>query len=227
MRPRSGKRCWALGAAAGMANQARGRRGDGSEERLEQGERVAAIPVPRSMALLPPQVPASFVAGRSRAASSYLCSLIMFSSVHMFPYIVNLTFSRCSFCEREKSERTCHSVKTFIFTASFPLEDVQACSSKRLFSVMGQGIGSYSSKWCLHLGCEACIITAHDIFFPILTPENRMPQWEIASPPCDKTVCFCFNFQEPGTCSCSEGPFEVLLHLSGSSFRGKYRMYFY
>lgn len=57
----------------------------------------------------------------------------VFSSVHMFPYIVNLTFSRCSFCEREKSERPCHSAKTFILTASFPLEGVQACSSKRLF----------------------------------------------------------------------------------------------
>lgn len=133
-----------------MASQARGRRGGRSEERLEQGERVMAIPVPCSTALLPPQVPASSVACRSRAASSYLCSLIMFSSVHMFPYIVNLTFSRCSFCEREKSERPCHSAKTFILTASFPLEDMQACSSKSLFQWWARGlVHTHRSDACI------------------------------------------------------------------------------
>lgn len=69
---------------------------------------------------------------------------------------------------------------------------------KKTFSVMpfcttrlritGQGIGSHILKWCLHLGCEACIITAQDISFPMFTPGSLVPQWEITNPPCDKAV---------------------------------------
>lgn len=78
---------------------------------------------------------------------------------------------------------------------------------------MGQGISSHMLKQCLFLGCEACVIIAQDISVPIFTPGILVPQWEITS--CDKTVCcLCINFQEPGTCHCSEGSFEVFLHLS-------------
>lgn len=103
----------------------------------------------------------------------------VFRSVHMFPYIVNLTFSRCSFCEREISERPCHSAQAFIFIASCFFRDVLG-SVLQMYILYYKVIHIYYiSQWCLHPGSEACVITAQDIFFPIFTAGSLVPQWEI------------------------------------------------
>lgn len=103
----------------------------------------------------------------------------VFRLVYMFPYIVNLTFSRCSFCEREISERPCHSALAFIFIVSCFFRDVLD-SVLQMYILYYKVIHIYYiSQWCLHPGCEACVITAQDIFFPIFAAGSLVPQWEI------------------------------------------------
>lgn len=103
----------------------------------------------------------------------------VFRSVHMFPHIVNLTFSRCSFCEREISERPCHSAQAFIFIASCFFRDVLD-SVLQMYILYYKVIHIYYILQYIHIciytvyayihpGCEAYVITAQDIFFPIFT----------------------------------------------------------